>query len=92
MRRLDADAHEYGVEVVGYETIPRALRKEGDKNQEEETLSVTGSLEEETPALLCSNLFLVSDCFVDLSQFVLDEGIVRISVGMILNGRTRILA
>jgi hypothetical protein len=59
------------------------LGEEGGQDNQEKSLSVAGGLEEDHPASLVDDV-LKSDGLLDLCILCMDEGVVPVSVGMVL--------
>lgn len=72
------------MQVVGDQAIARALRKERDENNDQQSLTVAWSLNKNGPAIF-GVLLLHANGFLDLMELEGAKGVVPITICMILD-------
>lgn len=83
VRAADADRVEDAVQVVRHEAVAGALREERRQDDQQETLSVAGRLEQGLPSV-CRIQLLETDRFLDFVELGHDETVVGVAGGVVL--------
>lgn len=84
-RTGNTDGFEHFVEVVGDEAVSGPLREPSESDDDRQTLTVTGGLDQGHPTNGSSDSLIEIDGGLDFFELVLDERILFITVGMIVS-------
>ena len=84
----DTDGVEHLVEVIGYETVARPLRKEACSDKNDEPVAVALSLDELRPGVAFEFL-LEFECVADFLHFELHDFVLSIAISVALSERVQ---